>query len=297
MQTRRDLLQAHRLMTQRAALALLQAEPDPPDRPLRRLNVGLICSVLVAVIVAAAFGVWGILAPGHAQGLTSPGTLIIDSQTGTSYIWCQHGKLCPVVNYASARLALGTSSPDQRTVSQASLAHYPRARSSASPGCRSRCPPRTCWPASPGRSACRPSVTRPPCSAIPRPPWSAASRSAASHRRGQRAAGVLRRPGLGAVGRAAADDPAGHAAEHANRAALPPGRRPGAGHLAQRLPQGPEFAPPRIAGFGRRCPVPGAGPPASGRSSPRPPRRAARRSTTSCGVTGWSRSRGPRRPC
>ena len=27
MQTRRDLLQAHRLMTQRAALALLQAEP------------------------------------------------------------------------------------------------------------------------------------------------------------------------------------------------------------------------------------------------------------------------------
>jgi len=51
MQTRRDLLQAHRLMTRRAALALLQAEPDPPDQPLRRLNVGLISSVLVAVIV------------------------------------------------------------------------------------------------------------------------------------------------------------------------------------------------------------------------------------------------------
>ena len=126
MQTRRDLLQAHRLMTQRAALALLQAEPDPPDQPLRRLNVGLISSVLVAVIVAAAFGVWGILAPGDAQGLTAAGTLIIDSQTGTSYVWCDHHKLCPVVNYASARLALGSSSPDQRTVSQASLARYPR---------------------------------------------------------------------------------------------------------------------------------------------------------------------------
>ena len=126
MQTRRDLLQAHRLMTQRAALALLQAEPDPPDQPLRRLNVGLISSVLVAVIVAAAFGVWGLLAPGDAQGLTSAGTLIIDSQTGTSYIWCDHHKLCPVVNYASARLALSSSAPDQRTVSQASLARYPR---------------------------------------------------------------------------------------------------------------------------------------------------------------------------
>src|SRR5712671_6404474 len=103
MQSRKDLLQAHRLMTQRAALALLQAEPDPPDRPLRRLNVGVFSGVLVAVMVAAVFGVWGLLSPGNAQGLTAPGTLIIDSQTGTSYIWCQHGKLCPVVNYASAR--------------------------------------------------------------------------------------------------------------------------------------------------------------------------------------------------
>jgi type VII secretion protein EccB len=126
MQTRRDLLQAHRLMTRRAALALLQAEPDPPDQPLRRLNIGLISSVLVAVIVAAAFGVWGLLAPGHAQDLTAPGTLIIDSETGTSYIWCEHHQLCPVVNYASARLALGTATPDQRTVTQASLAQFTR---------------------------------------------------------------------------------------------------------------------------------------------------------------------------
>jgi type VII secretion protein EccB len=126
MQNRRDLLQAHRLMTRRAALALLQGEPDAPDQPLRRLNVGLVSSVLVAVIVAAVFGVWGLLAPGDAQGLTAPGTLIMDSETGTSYIWCENGKLCPVVNYASARLALGTASPDQRTVTQASLARYPR---------------------------------------------------------------------------------------------------------------------------------------------------------------------------
>src|SRR5579875_2121841 len=128
MQNRKDLLQAHRLMTQRAALALLQAEPDPPDRPLRRLNVGVFSSVLVAVIVVAVFGIWGLIAPGKATGLTAAGTLIIDSQTGTPYIWCKHDgkRLCPVVNYASARLALDTSSPNQRTVSQSSLAGYPR---------------------------------------------------------------------------------------------------------------------------------------------------------------------------
>jgi hypothetical protein len=165
MQTRRDLLQAHRLMTRRAALALLQAEPDPPDQPLRRLNVGLISSVLVAVIVAAAFGVWGLLAPGDAQGLTSAGTLIIDSQTGTSYIWCDHHKLCPVVNYASARLALSSSAPDQRTVSQASLARYPRGPLIGIPGLP--------------EPACRRSPTRPRCSGRPPPPWSAGAASAA----------------------------------------------------------------------------------------------------------------------
>jgi type VII secretion protein EccB len=127
LQTRKDLLQAHRLMTQRAALALMQGEPDPPDRPLRRLNVGVISSVLVAVIVAAIFGIWGLIDPGHAQGLTAPNTIIVDTQSGTPYIWCEKGKrLCPVVNYASARLALRTNSPNQHDVSQASLAKYPR---------------------------------------------------------------------------------------------------------------------------------------------------------------------------
>ncbi|MGH3155629.1 MAG: type VII secretion protein EccB, partial [Streptosporangiaceae bacterium] len=78
------------------------------------------------VMVAAVFGIWGLIDPGGAQGLDTPGTLIIDSQSATSYIWCDHGKLCPVVNYASARLALNTDTPNQRTVSQASLASYPR---------------------------------------------------------------------------------------------------------------------------------------------------------------------------
>ncbi|MBV9448258.1 MAG: type VII secretion protein EccB [Streptosporangiaceae bacterium] len=126
MQNRKDLLQAHRLMTQRAALALLGGDPDPADQPLRRVNVGTLSGVLVAVMTAAIFGIWGLVSPGAAQGLTAPGTLVIDKQTGTSYIACMGGKLCPVVNYASARLALGGNSLDQRLVSQASLAHYQR---------------------------------------------------------------------------------------------------------------------------------------------------------------------------
>jgi type VII secretion protein EccB len=260
MQTRRDLLQAHRLMTQRAALALLQAEPDPPDRPLRRLNVGLICSVLVAVIVAAAFGVWGILAPGHAQGLTSPGTLIIDSQTGTSYIWCQHRKLCPVVNYASARLALGTSSPDQRTVSQASLAQYPRGPLIGIPGLPEPLP-------APGMLAGQ--------------PWSVCVKTVSDQATLQRQTTTTLVGGRPVGGRPIAAASALLVTSAGRDWVLWDGQRlmipramqqnvltalAAAGSPAgvpatwlNAFPQGPDFAPPRIAGFGRRVPGPGGG--------------------------------------
>jgi type VII secretion protein EccB len=76
--------------------------------------------------VAAVFGIWGLVAPGRAGDLTAPDTLLIDKATGTPFVPCQHGKLCPVLNYASARLALGTATPNQREVTQASLARYPR---------------------------------------------------------------------------------------------------------------------------------------------------------------------------
>ncbi len=126
MQSRRDLFQAHRLMTQRASLALLRGEPDIPDQPLRRLNVAAFTGVLVAVIVTALFLIWGLLGHGGSSVADQPGTLIIDKQTGQPYVFCQRGRLCPVVNYASARLALQTSAVTQQTVNQAALAKFAR---------------------------------------------------------------------------------------------------------------------------------------------------------------------------
>ena len=126
MQSRRDLFQAHRLMTQRASLALLRGEPDIPDQPLRRLNVAAFTGVLVAVIVTALFLIWGLLGHGGSSVQDQPGALIIDKQTGQPYVFCQHGKLCPVVNYASARLALRSAAVTQQTVNQAALAKFAR---------------------------------------------------------------------------------------------------------------------------------------------------------------------------
>ncbi len=124
MQDRKILFQAHQLMTRRASLALLCGEPDSPNQPLRRMNTATVTSVMVGVIAAAVFGVLGLLAPVPASGLTKAGTLVLDQDTATSYVPCDNGKLCPALNYASALLALDTSSVNKVVVRQDSLSRY-----------------------------------------------------------------------------------------------------------------------------------------------------------------------------
>ena len=108
MQTRRDLYQAHRLMTQRLGMALLQGEPDVPESPMRRHNVATFCGVLVAVLVAVAFGIYGLLKPGGATALTEPGTVIVEEESGATFVYsATRGQMIPVANVTSARLLLG----------------------------------------------------------------------------------------------------------------------------------------------------------------------------------------------
>ncbi|MEW9546979.1 type VII secretion protein EccB [Nonomuraea sp. NPDC050783] len=127
MQTQKDLYQAHRLMTQRLGLALLQGEPDVPESPMRRQNVATFAGVLVAILVAAAFGIWGLLKPGNATKLTEAGQLLVEEETGASYVYNQQtGKLQPVANYVSARLLLDSDNVKVRTVSTESLAGFAR---------------------------------------------------------------------------------------------------------------------------------------------------------------------------
>ncbi|MBC6457977.1 type VII secretion protein EccB [Actinomadura sp. HBU206391] len=126
MQTRKDLLQAHRLMTQRASQALMLGEPDHPEQPLRRLSIATFAGVMVAVLIAAVFGIIGIVRPGGATGLQKAGMLIVEKETGARYIWCENGKLCPVANYVSARLLAGADAKSRRTVSRNSLSEFER---------------------------------------------------------------------------------------------------------------------------------------------------------------------------
>jgi type VII secretion protein EccB len=106
MHNRRDQVNAHGFMVGRLVSALLHAEPDTAVPPLRRSWSGLVIGSLVAVLAVAGFGVLGVVSPGGASTWRKPGTLVLDKQTGTRYVFAG-GRLRPVLNYASARLLLG----------------------------------------------------------------------------------------------------------------------------------------------------------------------------------------------
>ncbi|MEV4161160.1 type VII secretion protein EccB [Nonomuraea dietziae] len=127
MQTRKDLYQAHRLMQQRLGMALLQAEPDVPESPMRRQNIAMFCGILLAVLVMAVFGIWGLIKPGGATKLTAAGQLLVEEESGALYVYSQQERrLLPVSNYVSARLLLDAAEIKVRNVSAASLADLPR---------------------------------------------------------------------------------------------------------------------------------------------------------------------------
>ncbi|GAA3004942.1 type VII secretion protein EccB [Streptosporangium longisporum] len=145
MQTRRDLYQAHRLMTQRLGMALLQGEPDVPESPMRRHNVATLCGVLVAVLVMAGFGIYGLLRPGGATALTAPGTVIVEEESGATFVYsASQNRMIPVANVTSARLLIGGAQAVKvRTVTNASLARFSRGLMVGIPGAPESLPPRT----------------------------------------------------------------------------------------------------------------------------------------------------------
>ena len=123
MRTRGEQVQAHRFVTRRIVSAVLSGEPETNELPMRRLGTALFASLMVATLVFAGFGVYGLLskkgAPLEAQ------TLVIERETGAKYVYTE-GKLYPALNFASARLALGSADTKTRTMSQKALQGMPR---------------------------------------------------------------------------------------------------------------------------------------------------------------------------
>ncbi|MEH0472531.1 type VII secretion protein EccB [Streptomyces sp. B21-097] len=123
MQSKRDQVQAHAFAMSRLTAGMLLADPDAPENPLARTTRGAAIGAVVAVLVAAGAAVYGLVSPGGASSWRSPGTLIVNRDTGGRYLYLD-GRLRPVRNYSSA-LLIGKGELTSTDVRGASLRDTP----------------------------------------------------------------------------------------------------------------------------------------------------------------------------
>lgn len=131
MRTRRDQVQAYRFVLRRIVAALLSSEPESPEQPMRRLGLTLVASTMLAAVILAAVGVYGLVTNQSAP--LEENTLVIERETHARYVY-MNGRLHPVLNYASARLVLGAAQPAERTMSRAALEDLVRGPTVGIPG-------------------------------------------------------------------------------------------------------------------------------------------------------------------
>lgn len=123
MASRREQLQGYRFLSRRNASALLHADTDTAEGPLRRLSASTLASVLVGLVAAVAAVLLGLLRPGG--GAWQDGrSLIIATGSGSRYVYLD-GELHPVLNYASALLILREGAVAPVTVSAGALDQVP----------------------------------------------------------------------------------------------------------------------------------------------------------------------------
>src|SRR4051812_29963317 len=123
MHSRSDQVQAHRFLSNRLVSALVLAEPDASEPPLRRTSAGLAIGIAIAVLLALGFAAFGFTVnSGKAQKWRSGGALVLEKETGTRYVLVD-GELRPVLNEASARLLLGADY-EIESVRKKTLADY-----------------------------------------------------------------------------------------------------------------------------------------------------------------------------
>lgn len=125
MPSRRDQLHAYQFMMQRVTSALIVHETDPEQTPLRRGVGAVFAGVMITVLVAAGFGVYGVFTGTGGTSWQAEGAIVIERETGATYVY-RDSALQPVLNYASARLVSGAQSPGPHRVASADLVDLPR---------------------------------------------------------------------------------------------------------------------------------------------------------------------------
>ena len=106
MRSRKDQVQAHAYVVGRLTSALVHAEPDAPESPLRRTGLGWFGGLLVGTLVVAGFAVLGMIRPASSASALTSGELLLVKETGSRFIFAGD-ELHPVLNWSSALMLTG----------------------------------------------------------------------------------------------------------------------------------------------------------------------------------------------
>ncbi|GAB3155763.1 type VII secretion protein EccB [Micromonospora sonneratiae] len=110
MLSRRDLIQSQQYLTLRQVRALLAHRPDPLDWAGRHGGATAFAGIMILVIALAGAAVIGIIFPGGKTTWQSCDTVIVERDTGATYVCDATSKtLYPVANFSSAALIMGGS--------------------------------------------------------------------------------------------------------------------------------------------------------------------------------------------
>jgi hypothetical protein len=94
MASRRDQLQSYQFLIQRVISAFVMRETDPAQSPLRRGIGAVFAGIMATVLVAAGFGVYGLLTKVGGTDWKSDGAVVVERETGATFVYLG-GKLNP----------------------------------------------------------------------------------------------------------------------------------------------------------------------------------------------------------
>lgn len=125
MPSRQDQLHSYQFTVQRVVSALVMRDTDPAQAPFKRAAGATLASVLLAVVIAAGFGVYGVFSGRGDTKWKADGTVVVEEKSGAHFVY-REGRLHPALNLTSALLASGVPAPNIVTVARKSLMDVPR---------------------------------------------------------------------------------------------------------------------------------------------------------------------------